>query len=74
MVSYALVHTSCSDILRVTCLIPLQAPWDTSVRAAMTAAGLRTGDAALHIGRHFSLRDAMKWAQRMQVILRPWKS
>ncbi|CAL5218660.1 g365 [Coccomyxa viridis] len=43
-----------------------EAPWDTSVRAAMTAAGLRTGDTALHIGRHFSLRDAMKWAQRMQ--------
>lgn len=48
-------------------MIALQAPWDTSVRAAMTAAGLRTGDTALHTGRHFSLRDAIKWACRMQV-------
>lgn len=28
---------------------------------------MRQGDAALHIGRHFSLRDALKWARRMQV-------
>ena len=40
----------------------------------MTAAGLRTGDTALHIGRHFSLRDAMKWAQRMQVSDPPLKT
>ena len=50
-------------------MISLQAPWDTSVSAAMMAAGLRTGDTALHIGRHFSLRDAMKWAGRMQVMI-----
>ena len=50
-------------------MISLQAPWDTSVSAAMMAAGLRTGDTALHIGRHFSLRDAMKWAGSMQVMI-----
>lgn len=33
----------------------------------MEAAGLREGDTALHVGRHFSLRDALKWARRMQV-------
>ena len=33
----------------------------------MNAAGLREGDTALHVGRHFSLRDALKWARRMQV-------
>ena len=51
--------------LKVQCV--LQAPWEMSVRAAMDAAGLHEGDTALHVGRHFSLRDALKWARRMQV-------
>ena len=43
------------------------------MHAAMHAAGLRTGDTVLHVGRYFSLRDAMKWARRMQVpFLHPW--
>ena len=37
------------------------------MHAAMHAAGLRSGDTVLHVGRYFSLRDAMKWARRMQV-------
>lgn len=37
------------------------------VRGAMEAGGLRAGDAALHVGRHFSLRDLIKWSHRMQV-------
>ena len=41
--------------------------WEGTVHAAMHAAGLRIGDTVLHVGRYFSLRDAMKWARRMQV-------
>lgn len=35
--------------------------------AALQAAGIRAGDLALHLGRHFSLRDLFKWCRRMQV-------
>ena len=61
------VTVACGQIFKMLYMFPRQAPWDTSVRAAMAAAGLHTGDIALHVGRHFSLRDAMKWAQRMLV-------
>ncbi|KAK9809153.1 hypothetical protein WJX72_010301 [[Myrmecia] bisecta] len=40
----------------------------TSISASMEAAGLRSGDTALHVGRHFSLRDLFKWCGRMQSI------
>ena len=35
--------------------------------AAVQAAGLRPGELALSLGRHFSLRDLIKWCRRMQV-------
>ena len=28
---------------------------------------MRAGGASLHVARHFSLRDVVKWARRMQV-------
>ena len=33
----------------------------------MEAVQLQAGDASLHVARHFSLRDVVKWARRMQV-------
>ena len=38
-----------------------------TVEAAIAAAGIYPGAAASHIGRHFSLRDLLKWAARMEV-------
>ena len=35
--------------------------------AALEAAGLRSGQLALSLGRYFSLRDVVKWCRRMQV-------
>ncbi len=43
--------------------------WDSMAHAALHSAGLRAGDAALHVGRHFSMRDVLKWCRRMQVPL-----
>ena len=40
--------------------------WEAAVFAAARAGGVRTGDAGMHIGRHFSLRDLVKWCRRMQ--------
>ena len=40
---------------------------DARVAAAMKAVQLQAGDASLHVARHFSLRDVVKWARRMQV-------
>lgn len=47
----------------------LQGPseWDSLARGALEAAGLHAGDAALHVGRYFSMRDLLKWCRRMQV-------
>lgn len=42
-------------------------PWHGLAEAALAAAGLRRGDLALHLGRHFSLRDVFKWCARMMV-------
>ena len=39
------------------------------MQAALEGVGLRAGDAALHIGRHFSLRDLFKWCRRLEVWL-----
>jgi midasin len=38
------------------------------VQTATEAAGLCLGDTALHVGRHFSLRDVLKWCKRMKVV------
>lgn len=43
--------------------------WHSMAHAALNSAGLRAGDAALHVGRHFSMRDVLKWCRRMQVLL-----
>lgn len=43
------------------------APWQVQAAAALVSAGLRAGDMALHLGRHFSVRDLFKWCKRMQV-------
>lgn len=74
-INTALIWVIGQRIVMLTCIIMpdcadfllQQAPWELIVKAAMTSAALRTGDTALHVGRHFSLRDAMKWARRMQV-------
>lgn len=52
-------------------LSTLQGPdeWADIAHAALEGAGLRAGDVALHVGRHFSMRDVLKWCQRMQVPL-----
>ena len=39
----------------------------SAVHVALEAAGLRGGELSLSLGRHFSLRDLIKWARRMQV-------
>ncbi len=39
----------------------------SAVHAALEAAGIRGGELAQSLGRHFSLRDLIKWARRMQV-------
>ena len=39
------------------------------VAAALAAGGVRPGDVALHVGRHFSIRDLIVWCKRMQVLL-----
>lgn len=41
--------------------------WTEGVTAALAANGFRGTDAALHVGRHFSMRDLIKWCRRMQV-------
>lgn len=41
--------------------------WHALADAAMEAAGLKRGALALHLGRHFSLRDVFKWCRRMMV-------
>lgn len=38
--------------------------------AALEAAGLKAGQLGQALGRHFSLRDLIKWCHRMQVTLR----
>ena len=40
--------------------------WEGTAEAAARAGGVRTGDPGLHVGRHFSLRDLIKWCRRMQ--------
>ena len=42
-------------------------PMQSAAHAALEAAGLRSGELTLSLGRHFSLRDLIKWARRMQV-------
>lgn len=37
--------------------------------AALEAAGIRAGQLGQALGRHFSLRDLIKWCHRMQVML-----
>ena len=37
------------------------------IAAALAAGGVRAGDVALHVGRHFSIRDLIVWCKRMQV-------
>ncbi|KXZ56433.1 hypothetical protein GPECTOR_1g386 [Gonium pectorale] len=39
--------------------------WHALAEEALEAAGVRRGDLALHLGRHFSLRDVFKWCDRM---------
>ena len=38
-----------------------------AVARALAAGGVRAGDVALHVGRHFSIRDLIVWCKRMQV-------
>ncbi|KAG2499138.1 hypothetical protein HYH03_002721 [Edaphochlamys debaryana] len=45
---------------------PRRGPWHALAEAALEAAGLRRGELALHLGRHFSLRDVFKWCGRMR--------
>ena len=40
--------------------------WWPAVASGLAAAGLRPGDLALHLSRHLSLRDAVKWCRRME--------
>ncbi len=40
-------------------------------RAALAAAGVRPGELALALPRHFSLRDSLKWCTRMQALHGP---
>lgn len=40
--------------------------WEGCAEAAARAGGVRPGDPGLHVGRHFSLRDLIKWCRRMQ--------
>jgi midasin len=44
-----------------------QAWWHAAAAAAAAGAGLRPGELALALARHFSVRDLFKWAARMQV-------
>lgn len=39
---------------------------DEHVQAAMAAAGVRPGGVGFSIGRHFSVRDLLKWCRRME--------
>ncbi len=41
--------------------------WGRAAEAALQAAGLKRGELALQLARHFSLRDLFKWCNRMQV-------
>ena len=45
---------------------PRRCWWHTAALSALAAAGIRPGDLSLSLGRHFSVRDLFKWAQRMQ--------
>lgn len=38
------------------------------VQASLEANGILDNSMQLHVGRHFSLRDAVKWCWRMKVI------
>lgn len=40
--------------------------WAAAAVTALRGAGVRPGELALALGRHFSLRDLLKWAARMQ--------
>jgi len=40
--------------------------WEAAVAAAARAGGVRAGEPGLHVGRHFSLRDLVKWCRRLQ--------
>jgi len=40
--------------------------WEAAVAAAARARGVRAGEPGLHVGRHFSLRDLVKWCRRLQ--------
>ena len=40
---------------------------EDKVRSVMQAGGLSIHDMAFHAGRHFSLRDLVKWCKRMKV-------
>ena len=45
--------------------------WEGAVAAAAHAGGVRAGEPGLHVGRHFSLRDLVKWCRRLQARAAP---
>ena len=46
---------------------PVQQQRENTAMATLEAAGLHAGELGLSLGRHFSLRDLVKWCRRMLV-------